>query len=124
MQGLEGTVDFLGYRKDVNKLMMLSNIAVSSSRQEGLPVNVMEAMATGLPLIVTDSRGNRDLVMNEKNGYVVGIDDIKGFANAIEKLYNSEDIRRSFSRESYALIKQYSIKNVLNEVNEIYLKYL
>ncbi|PKC51596.1 UDP-Glycosyltransferase/glycogen phosphorylase, partial [Rhizophagus irregularis] len=49
--GIEENIEFLGYRMDVNKLMLLSDIAVSASRQEGLPVNIMEAMATGLPLV-------------------------------------------------------------------------
>ena len=48
---LENQVKMLGFRNDVEKLMLLSDVAVSASRQEGLPVNVMEAMATGLPLV-------------------------------------------------------------------------
>lgn len=122
--GLEGVVEFLGYRKDINKLMMISDIAVSSSRQEGLPVNVMEAMATSLPLVVTDCRGNRDLVDDGANGYVVGVNDPEGFAYAVEKLYISRDKRQRFGRMSNELIKNYSIENVLIEINKIYKNYL
>lgn len=122
--GIAKNVDFLGHRKDVAKLKMLSDVAVSSSRQEGLPVNVMEAMATGLPLVVADARGNRDLVTNNKNGYVVGGDDIEGFANAIEKLYSSEKTRRKFSQNSLMSIDTYSIKNVIKELEEIYSVYV
>lgn len=118
--GLQDNIEFLGYRKDIANLMMLSDIAVSSSRQEGLPVNVMEAIATGLPLVVTDSRGNNDLIINDDNGYVVGINDVDGFANAIEKLYNSEELRQKFKKKNIELIKMYSIENVIKEMEQIY----
>jgi glycosyltransferase EpsD len=121
---LEDYIKFLGYRKDVPNLMAISDVAVSASRREGLPVNVMEAMATGLPLVVTDCRGNRDLVRNGRNGYVVGINDVDGFADAVEKLYKIEKLRQNFSEKNCELIKMYSIKNVKNELEKIYLSLL
>ncbi|MBZ4646711.1 MAG: glycosyl transferase [Clostridia bacterium] len=121
---LEQYIHFLGYRKDVPNLMVIADVAVSSSRQEGLPVNVMEAMATGLPLVVTNCRGNRDLVRNGENGYVVGIDDVNGFANAIEELYLSEELREYFGRNSLELIKSYSLEQITKEMKDIYLSYL
>lgn len=120
---LEDNVKFLGYRNDVNKLMLLSDVAVSSSRQEGLPVNVMEAMATGLPLIVTDCRGNHDLVSNEENGFVVGLNDYEQFANAIFKLYMDVNLREKFSEKSLEIVRNYSIEKALDEINSIYFKY-
>lgn len=121
---LEGNIEFLGYRKDIPKLLQLSDVAVSASRREGLPVNIMEAMATGLPLIVTDCRGNRDLVSNGKNGYIKGIEDIDGFTGTVEKLYESGELRSNLSKYSIELIKSYSTENVLKELEGIYLSYL
>ena len=121
---VQNHVEFLGYREDIPQLMTISDIAVSTSRQEGLPVNVMEAMATGLPLIATDVRGNRDLVSPGENGLLVGVDDALGCANAIEQLYNSEELRREFSAKNKIMIQSYSIENVLSEMEEIYLKQL
>lgn len=121
---LEEYIDFLGYRNDVANLMSISDVAVSSSRQEGLPVNVMEAMATGLPLVVTDCRGNRDLVSDGENGYVVGIDDKKRFAEAIMKLFGSEELRTRYSEKSLDIIKKYSLNIVLKKMEHIYLLYL
>jgi glycosyltransferase EpsD len=69
-------------------------VAVSSSRQEGLPVNVMEAMATGLPLVVSSSRGNRDLVIDGENGIIVDSDNVNEMSNALVKLYKSEELRQ------------------------------
>ena len=58
-QHLEEWVEFLGYRKDVDKLLALSDVLVTASYREGLPVNIMEAMASGLPVICTDARSER-----------------------------------------------------------------
>lgn len=122
--GVEEKVEFLGYRKDIHNLMMLSDVSVSSSRQEGLPVNVMEAMATGLPLIVTNCRGNRDLVRSGENGIIVDVDDVEAFARAIEKLYSSKELRERFSIKNKELIQLYSLPNVMKEMKDIYDKEL
>lgn len=122
--GLEQYIYFLGYRKDIPNLMTIADVGVSSSRQEGLPVNVMEAMATGLPLVVTDCRGNRDLVRNDENGYIVGIDNLEEFAEKILKLYSSKELRKIFGRKSLELIKQYSLENIMLEVDQIYRSFL
>jgi glycosyltransferase EpsD len=122
--GVEQNVEFLGYRKDIHQLMALSDVAISTSRQEGLPVNVMEAMSTGLPVIVTDCRGNRDLVKSGKNGFVVGVDDTMACAHAIKILYNSNELREIFSDENRKLIQQYSLENVIDDMKEIYSKQL
>ncbi len=53
-------VEALGYRRDIRQLVGLSDVSVSSSRQEGLPINLVEAMALGNPVVATDVRGNRD----------------------------------------------------------------
>ena len=68
-------------------LLKISNLAVSSSNQEGLPVNIMEAMYVGLPIVASDCRGNRDLIKNNMNGYLVGLEDCNSFYNSINEIY-------------------------------------
>jgi len=120
--GLKDHVDFLGFRNDIPALLKMSDIGVSSSRREGLPVNIMEAMATGLPLVVTNCRGNRDLVKNSENGFVVGIEDSNGFAHAVKKLYESKNLRDEFGERSLKLVEKYSLDNVMEVMREIYLR--
>ena len=62
--GLENQVHFLGFRNDIDKLLKISDLAVSSSKQEGLPVNLIEAAFCGLPIVATACRGNRDVSNN------------------------------------------------------------
>ena len=122
--GIQENVNFLGFRKDIARLLKMSDIAVASSRREGLPVNIMEAMATGLPLVVTNCRGQRDLVSNGINGFVIDLNDIEGFSNAVKEIYGSENLSEVFGGKSREIIKNYSLDNVLKEVQEVYSKVL
>lgn len=118
--GVKDNVLFLGYRRDIPELLSISDIAVSSSRREGLPVNVMEAMATGLPLVVTDCRGNRDLVRNGENGFVVGIDDAEGMAERIEYIYNNGEMKEKARKYNLNSIKNYSLDTIEKQIACIY----
>lgn len=121
---ISDSIDFLGLREDVNEILPMCDVAVASSLREGLPVNVMEAMAVGLPLVVTDSRGHRDLVEDGENGYIVRIGDAQGFAEAIERLYNSAETRQKFGQKSLEYVKLYSLEKVREDMKEVYLRYI
>jgi len=122
--GISEQVEFLGYRKDLHQLFSLADVAVSSSTQEGLPVNIMMAMATGLPCVVTGCRGNVDLIDNEKNGFVVGLADVDGFAQSITKLYLSENLRNEYGKNNLKKIVSYSIENTVKQTKNIYVEIL
>lgn len=121
---LQNIISFIGYRQDIDNLLKISNIAVSTAKQEGLPVNVMEAMATGLPIVVTNCRGNRDLITDGKNGFVVDILDENQFGKRIVDIYKSKELQESFKKNSLKSISNYSLENILLEMKKIYLTYL
>ena len=120
--GLTDQIHFLGYRTDIPKLLRISDLAISSAKQEGLPVNIMEAMYVGLSVVATDCRGNRDLICNSKNGYIVSINNNDDFVNKIELVYNDRNIRRKFEKENRILIKDYLLDDILTRMNVIYNK--
>ncbi|WP_170075523.1 glycosyltransferase family 4 protein [Paraclostridium dentum] len=122
--GVEQFVEFLGYRNDISELMALSDIGVSTSRQEGLPVNVMEGMASGLPMVVTNCRGNRDLINDGENGYVVSLTSKSDLADKIYNLYESNDNRKKFSKANENLILRYSLQNIQCEMSKLYESYI
>ncbi|OJF90747.1 glycosyltransferase family 4 protein [Alkalibacterium sp. 20] len=120
---LSDNIHLLGFRTDVADLMSLSDICISTSRQEGLPVNIMEAMATGLPLVVTACRGNRDLVHDDINGYIVDIDDHVKMADRISTLIQNESLRARFGKRNTFFISPYESRNVNMQMNNIYQRY-
>lgn len=121
-KNLGENIKMLGYRPDIPQLMKISQIAVSTSRQEGLPVNVMEAMISGLPDVVTNCRGNIDLIEDGKNGYVVRIDDVQTLEERIIKLFHDKDLCESMSKESQKRVSKYLLENVILELEKIYLE--
>ena len=119
--GLNNQVLFLGFRKDIPELLKISNLAVSSSKQEGLPVNIMEAMYCGLPIVATSCRGNRDLIKNGENGYVVGINDAREFCEKIKYFSKlSKNERDKIKELDKELIEEYLLNNVINNIVSIY----
>ena len=117
---LDKQVHFLGYRKDIPQLLKISNLALSSANQEGLPVNVMEALYVGLPVVASDCRGNRDLINNNENGFLVELNDSKTFVESVEKIYsNSVDIKEIISNNK-KIIKNYLLPSILKKMTDIY----
>ncbi len=98
----------LGFRNDMPELLGAADVFLLPSIREGLNVSLMEAMAGGLPCIVSDIRGNRDLIDDRKGGYLVHPEDVKEWTAALKNLdkltnsdmglFNSEKIS-SFSEE-------------------------
>ena len=113
---LEKNVFLLGYLKDVNNLLKISNLLISTSKREGLPVNIIEAMFTKLPVIATDCRGNRDLVVNGINGYIVKIGDVKNLKDRIIELKINKQQTKEFENYFKEAINLYSTKNIEKEI--------
>ncbi|MGN1123071.1 MAG: glycosyltransferase family 4 protein [Eubacterium sp.] len=117
---LTDNVEFMGYRRDIYKLDALSDISVSSSRQEGLPINLIEAMALGNPIIATDVRGNNDLVHDGKNGYLIALNDSQAMADKIIELIENPSKIDELGAESLKLVGKYAVDCVLDDMVEIY----
>lgn len=117
---LTDNVEFMGYRRDIYKLDAIADISVSSSRQEGLPINLIEAMALGNPIIATDVRGNNDLVQNGVNGYLIPLNDCELMADKINELIENPNLVVNFGRESLKQVNKYSVDAVLEDMVDIY----
>lgn len=118
--GIDEQVHFLGYRQDIPQLMMASDLSVSSSSQEGLPVNLLEALAAGLPIVATNSRGHADLVTNGENGYVVDRRDPNSFATKVENIYTNGEKRKTLCRNSPSRLQGYRMAEISSVVMEMY----
>ena len=119
---LNNKVYLLGFRKDVPKLLKIANIYVATSKMEGLPINILEARGAGLPIIVTNSRGQRELVQDNENGFIIELGDIETLKEKIQLLYENEELRNKFIKNSKNNIEKYCLENVYEEIKEIYIK--
>lgn len=121
--GVENMVDFLGYRNDICKLLQQCDVAVASSLREGLPVNIMEAMACGLPIVASENRGHAELIKDRVNGYIITELKSDQFAIRLNQLYQAKKLRKEFGIASVQGVKRYSIDQVGTELMGIYTNY-
>jgi glycosyltransferase involved in cell wall biosynthesis len=101
-----------------------SDITTLLSFREGLPRCIMEAMASGKPLVVTNIRGSRDLVKHGVNGFVVDLEDDHSLIESFAKLINDKNLRKQMGQASLNEIQPYSLANVLQEMQRIYSRFI
>lgn len=118
---MEDSVLFLGYRTDVADILKATDIVVSASYQEGLPVNIIESMFSGKTILASNCRGNRDLVKNNINGFIYNINNEIEFLEKLNYLVESKDLRVEFGLKSRMIADEYSIENVSSLMKQIYL---
>ena len=123
-KGMQEYVTFLGYRSDVNKICALLDVLVSASYQEGLPMNMIEAMAVGIPVVCSDIRGQRDLIKDGKNGYLFQLGDSEQYCNRLVELYNNQELREEIKENNLRDVKKYSIDNANGAMERIYRRYM
>ena len=92
---LEGKVRFLGQRADVPQILGAADVFVLSSQNEGNPLALMEAMASGLPVVATAVGGVPELIVDQKSGLLAMPDDCEGLASSMLRLFRDADMRRT-----------------------------
>jgi len=113
-------INFCGYRKDINKLCRLSDLYVATSRQEGLPIGVVEALAAGLPVVVSDIRGQNDIIKAGINGSLYKPGDQHDFINKVIVLYEDKKKCLMLAENNIKIAKKYSTEIAVKKMAEIY----
>ena len=117
--GISGHVHLLGFRYDVQEILQTADLFVFMSRQEGLPVAVMEAMAAGRPVIASDIRGNHDLIQDGENGWLIRMGQDSLSARILQVLSDPEKAAAAGQKAQQGM-KEYDIANVMKIMKEIY----
>lgn len=122
--GISDQVHLLGYRKDIPELNHVADVFCFPSIREGLPVAPIEAMACGLPVVVAENRGIRDIVVNNENGVLLKWDATDDFACAVRS-FSNVSINLGFSKDVIsASIKKFSKEIVIKEMKNVYFGWL
>lgn len=117
--GIVDRIKLLGYRTDVSEIYQVADIFVFPSYREGLSVALMEAMASGLPVVCSDIRGNNNLIKDGKGGYLIAPKDVDGFAEAIGKILQMSSAEQ-LGTENQNTIRNFGIDSVLKSLLDIY----
>ncbi|MBZ4644089.1 MAG: glycosyltransferase family 4 protein [Deferribacteraceae bacterium] len=114
-------VKYLGFRKDIKQLISICDVFVLPSYREGIPRTLLEAAAMGKPIVTTDAVGCREVVENNKNGFLVPIKDHVKLAKKIEILINNNELRERFGKYSREkAVKEFDIKLVVSQYIKLY----
>lgn len=116
---LSGSVVFAGWRSDVPRVLAASDLYAASSLSEGLPVNLLEAMAASLPVTAVQNRGHSALIRDGENGYLVDRRDVRTMAERLEMLARNKAERERISDAARRDIAGYDINAVMREEERI-----
>ncbi len=89
----DGWIEYLGWQDDVVQLLIQSDVICLPSYREGLPKSLIEACASGLPIVTTDTTGCREVVIDGENGFLVPVKSIAPLATAIQKIIDDPTLR-------------------------------
>lgn len=122
-RGLENKVIFTGWRNDINSILSGVDIYVICSTIEGLNISILEAMASGKPVIGTKVKGIYDIIEDAETGLLVNPDDVDSITCAIKKLADNAELRLNLGLKGRQLIKlNYSINKMVNDTYQVYKK--
>lgn len=118
--GLATRVRFLGYRQDIPQLLLASDVFVLASLYEAMPLAILEALAAGLPCVVTDTGENALLIEEGVHGHVVPISDRAALAAALRQLVTNPVQRRAMGRAARDKAANYSDQQTVQRISAIY----
>lgn len=120
--GLQSNAVLLGYHTDLEKYVEVSDLILSCSKREGLPLNIIEGMLCKKPVIASINRGHKELIQNGRNGYIVNAADIDGFAAKMIELLQDNVLSNAFGEAGFAFAQAYTDHAVQLELEQIYNK--
>lgn len=112
---------FLGWRMDMPEVMASFDAVILSSRNEGSPVALIEALATGIPVVATDVGGVRSVVTDEVSGHLVAAGDDASMAEAVRSLLADPDRRRAMGEAGRAhVLKRFDQARLVSDIRSLY----
>jgi glycosyltransferase involved in cell wall biosynthesis len=121
--GLQQNITLLKWtsRNDIFRIINDAKLYISTARYEGLPYAVVESLALGKALVLSNADGNRDLIEDGKNGFLIFDDNIEIYKQRIIDLLNYKEKCLAFEQHSKKLFnEQFNINNTIKNLETIY----
>ena len=112
---LRDIIHFLGIRDDLPKLLAAIDVLVLPSYREGMPRSIIEAMASGKPVVATNIRGCREEVVDGQTGYLVPVGDVEALAGAVIQVLLNPDHARELGRQGRMRAKELFDEDIVLE---------
>jgi glycosyltransferase involved in cell wall biosynthesis len=118
--GVSDKVKFLGWRDDIPEIMQILDIFVLPSLNEGMGRVLVEAMASGKPIVASNVGGIPDLVKHGHNGFLVAPGDVNGLSLAIKHLIEDEQLRLKMGAKGRAMSRDYGVEEMIKKIDDLY----
>lgn len=119
--GLTGSFTFHGTVQDVRPILAEVDVFLFTSHREGLSVAILEAMATGIPVVATDVAGTTEQIVHGVSGYVEPIGDINGLAQSVSQLLRNPSLREKMGLEARTRLNElFSESRMLSQYCRVY----
>jgi glycosyltransferase involved in cell wall biosynthesis len=118
--GLSNNIVLLGVKSNVQEYLYASDIFVHASNMEGLPISLLEAMATGLPVVASRVGGIPEVVTEPENGYLVPPANIHALSSALEKCAKQVLLHKDYSQNRKKIATSFSLERTVNKYLELY----
>ncbi len=122
--GLQDRVKFWGYHEQIDRFLFASDILALPSRYEAMPIVLLEALAAGIPSVVTQVGDNDLVIENGKQGLLIPPNDVGALANALHLLFTSANLYRQMSEAAVLRSKDYNDVHMARRYENIYQKLL
>jgi glycosyltransferase involved in cell wall biosynthesis len=119
--GIAGHVRWLGWRRDLATIYAATDVFLLTSRNEGTPVALIEAMASGVASVSTDVGGVSDVIDSPETGSTVPPGDVSGLVAAVERLLDNQGLRRSVGEKARArVLEKFGIDRLVRDIDAMY----
>ena len=123
--GLQDRIKFLGFREDIPEILLSMDGYICASHTEGFSNAILEAMASGLPIIATNVGGNSEILKNEITGLLFKPKDKNEIINTMIKIMENNPLSEKLSKEALKTVNEkYSTKKMVESYIDIYKKAL
>lgn len=110
-----------GFRSDVNKIINIFDVYLSTALHEGMPYALIEALSSEIPIVATNVTGNNEVVVNNFNGHLFEPKNHDDGVNCIYKLIKYENIRKYYGKNSFKIFNEnFNIKDMINNYEKLY----
>ncbi|MBO4727471.1 MAG: glycosyltransferase [Spirochaetaceae bacterium] len=117
---IENKILLPGFISNIYELLSAADVVVSTSKSEGLPFNIMDAMTLGVPVLASDVKGHSDLIISGKNGFLFSLNEPSDFANKLETLETDKALRQTFVENAKTTMNNFLIETVQKQVLNAY----
>ena len=119
--GLTEKIHFLGYTRDLEYIIPLCDCVISCSFREGMPLNVIEGLMCGKPVIASNNRGHKELIIDNYNGFLFDPHDSEYCAHLIQMIWKDHSLYSKLSSNAIGSVESYELSHVIDNVRSIYL---